>query len=118
MVKIAKYYNCSPGSIDGILKRNGIQKRSNKDNSRRFNVNHDYFEKIDSEEKAYWLGFIAADGYVNKANCVGVTLASKDHAHLLKLAKATESTYEIKQYNLYSSYSSGKCSRFLVKSEK
>ena len=24
-----------------------------------------HFEKIDSEEKAYWLGFLYADGYVN-----------------------------------------------------
>ena len=28
--------------------------------------NRDFFEKIDSEEKAYWAGFIAADGNVRK----------------------------------------------------
>ena len=29
-------------------------------------VNSKYFSKISSQSKAYWLGFIAADGYVNK----------------------------------------------------
>ena len=26
-----------------------------------------YFEKIDTKEKAYWLGFFSADGYVNQS---------------------------------------------------
>ena len=29
---------------------------------KRYEYNHDYFECIDSEDKAYWLGFIWADG--------------------------------------------------------
>lgn len=29
-----------------------------------FSYNEKYFEKIDSEHKAYWLGFLYADGYV------------------------------------------------------
>jgi hypothetical protein len=31
---------------------------------RKFTFQYDYFEKIDSEEKAYWLGFILADGCI------------------------------------------------------
>ena len=27
--------------------------------------NRHIFDKIDSQEKAYWLGFILADGYLN-----------------------------------------------------
>ena len=30
------------------------------------NLNKDYFKNIDNEEKAYWLGFIAADGCIYK----------------------------------------------------
>lgn len=45
----------------------------------------DYFEVIDSEDKAYWLGFIAADGYVNKTGYLRVELAEKDKTHLEKL---------------------------------
>ena len=29
-------------------------------------INDDYFNKIDSRDKAYWLGFIYADGYISK----------------------------------------------------
>ena len=40
--------------------------RSNKINSRKYNLNQNYFENIDSHEKAYWLGFIYVDGYIRK----------------------------------------------------
>ena len=30
-------------------------------------IKFDYFKSIDSIEKAYWLGFIFADGYINRA---------------------------------------------------
>lgn len=43
------------------------------------------FDSIDTEEKAYWLGFLYADGFVTaKDNIVGLTLAEKDLAHLKK----------------------------------
>jgi hypothetical protein len=53
--------------------------------------NKDFFNTIDTEEKAYWLGFIYADGYVlcNKINGqyrLGIELAKKDGNHLEKLA--------------------------------
>lgn len=40
----------------------------------------DYFSEIDSYQKAYWLGFIAADGYLvnNPSKVVGITLAEQD----------------------------------------
>lgn len=30
---------------------------------RKYNFNEHYFDNIDCQEKAYWLGFFAADGY-------------------------------------------------------
>lgn len=47
----------------------------------------DIFRKIDTEEKAYWLGFLSADGYVSKYNQVEVSLQLKDIHHLEKLKK-------------------------------
>ena len=57
----------------------------------RYKVDVNYFEKIDSDEKAYWLGFIAADGYVtNKKGrkILGIDLARKDEEHLKKIRMA------------------------------
>lgn len=46
------------------------------------------FDSIDTEEKAYWLGFLTADGYIcSRDNTVGITLASKDKSHVEKFAK-------------------------------
>lgn len=36
--------------------------------ARKYNYNDNYFENIDTEEKAYWLGFIAADGSIVNNN--------------------------------------------------
>lgn len=43
------------------------------------------FHIIDTEEKAYWLGFLYADGYVSKYNQIEVSLSLEDEEHLIKL---------------------------------
>ena len=43
------------------------------------------FEKIDTEEKAYWLGFLYADGSVgSKDDRIELGLAEKDFHHIEK----------------------------------
>lgn len=57
-VQIAKELNCSTSFIKKIWTENnlgGVLKTT-------YYYNENYFEKIDTNEKAYWLGFIAADG--------------------------------------------------------
>ena len=50
-----------------------------------YSINEKVFEKIDSEEKAYWLGFLYADGFVGaKNNQIGLGVALKDINHLEK----------------------------------
>ena len=63
------------------------------------------FDAIDSEEKAYWLGFIYADGWVsNTNNSFTLTLQQRDEDHLLKFNSFVKNTNPIchrsnKQYN-------------------
>ena len=46
------------------------------------------FETIDTEEKAYWLGFMYADGYIGASRySVGINLSLKDIDHLKKFCK-------------------------------
>lgn len=46
---------------------------------RKYNFNENYFDSIDCQEKAYWLGFFAADGYnhTNKG-CIEFRLHKQD----------------------------------------
>lgn len=48
--------------------------------------NQNYFDNIDSEEKAYWLGFFYADAYnCNTTNTFSLTLKQEDYSHIIKL---------------------------------
>jgi len=57
-------------------------------------VDHTFFDTIDTEAKAYWLGFLTADGHVNDRS-VRLQLANKDTAHIHLFAKALGSTHSI-----------------------
>ena len=49
------------------------------------NYNRHMFDVIDTEEKAYWLGFIVADGYLNDSkHMLRIKLGNIDKKHLEK----------------------------------
>ena len=91
---IAKDFNCSKSLIWGILTRNNIKKnRWNK-----YDCNHNFFEKIDTEEKAYILGFLTGDGnvgYKSKKNRITIGLQKEDIDILEKIKKALNSNHKI-----------------------
>ena len=63
----------------------------------RYLVNKDYFEKIDTEWKAYWLGFLYADGCNDVSNwCVRLKLQKGDLSHVELFKKSVQSTAPIK----------------------
>lgn len=66
--------DCSNSAIRGLLIRRGIEMRSR---GKQSNFNEEYFDTIDDEHKAYWLGFIYADGNLTK-NRLRVEVQSKD----------------------------------------
>jgi len=51
----------------------------------KYKINDSVFSVIDNNEKAYWIGFLAADGYVDyKTNRIGLKLKLGDIKHLEK----------------------------------
>ncbi len=73
---------------------------------RKNNFNDNYFDNIDTPDKAYWLGFLWGDGYITSSlKTVGVSLKESDKTHLEKLKTCVEYSGEIKTYNITSGYS-------------
>lgn len=61
--------------------------------------NKNYFDVIDTPTKAYWLGFLYADGYVTSKNRWGLELSYVDIEHMKNLIKCLEYSGEIKIRN-------------------
>lgn len=63
-----------------------------------YTVNQDFFSRIDTEEKAYILGFILADGNINTKNySIRISLQDSDYKLLEKIREAMKSTHPIKR---------------------
>lgn len=70
--------------------------------NRKHVLNDGYFDKIDSQEKAYWLGFIWADGSISKTskrssgpNRLRVTQKWQERSHLEAFRDILGSDYEL-----------------------
>lgn len=75
------------------MKESGIN--SNRKN--RYVLNEDYFEKIDSPNKAYILGFIYADGYVGDSKHNNLVISVKDFSILSFIKSELNYTGMIKE---------------------
>ena len=63
--KISELLNCNEKTIYRWLEKHGIDtSETGSQGARKHFYNEDYFKKIDTERKAYFLGFILADGCV------------------------------------------------------
>lgn len=90
--EIAKEFQISASTVGKILRNNNIRTNRSRLNESRLKFNINYFDTIDSEEKAYWLGFISADGCL-KSN--KVRLVSKDEEVIVKFKNSIESEHKI-----------------------
>lgn len=116
ITKIAELYSVSMKPIKRILKENNVT-ITGKDN-RKHTCTYDYFERIDNEHKAYWLGFIMADGNVrienNKKYVLEIGLKDDDNEHLNKFLKDINSTDTV-TYKMNGIY---KSCRVMIRSKK
>lgn len=87
-VHICKQFKIDQGNFSKYMKSKGFNMR------RKSLINDSIFEIIDTEEKAYWLGFLYADGNVyirheknRMVNRLELSLAEKDVEHLKKYIK-------------------------------
>ena len=91
--EIANYLHRSPDAVKIKAKQMGLKKYP-------YCCDYHYFDEINTEEKAYWLGFLSADGWISRkeGSKVGVTgceLQYKDIEHLKKMNKSISGNYRI-----------------------
>ena len=94
LTQIQKETGINRNSVAKVLKEHGIEV-INRQNQTKFNEH--VFDVIDTEEKAYWLGFIFADGNISSPNKKGkaiytfeISLQLSDTNHLYKFNKFME----------------------------
>lgn len=93
---------CRKRSVKPVLEKYNIP-IINHQNKPKFDVH--FFDNIDTEDKAYWLGFLYADGNVSSSdNTVSVGLQINDFSHLEKLKAAIQSNLQVKR-----DFSRGRC---------
>nr|DAH91095.1 MAG TPA: endonuclease [Caudoviricetes sp.]DAN05224.1 MAG TPA: endonuclease [Caudoviricetes sp.] len=86
-MEVAKNNKTSPVTVRRILKNNGIPIRKQEEWLRKYDLNQEYFDVIDTQNKAYFLGFLYADGNVSKSNnAIQIGLESRD-LHILESFK-------------------------------
>lgn len=86
--ELAKKYNVSTSKISQLWTQAGLRGKTN----RTYYLDENYFENIDTDDKAYWVGFIAADGCLyhpkdGRQDILSISLAIQDKEHLEKLQK-------------------------------
>jgi hypothetical protein len=83
-MKLAEEYNTNFSTILNTLRRDGVEIRTAKENTRKYALNETFFDSIDTQEKAYFLGFLFADGS-NSGKRISLNLSEKDLGMLQKL---------------------------------
>lgn len=83
-------YSIDKRRVQRWAKEGGFLRTRNE--SHRFTFfNENYFDEINTPDKAYWLGFFYADAYnCQSTNTISIALAAKDHGHVVKLASAVD----------------------------
>ena len=108
MLDISKRLNIPYKRVQELIRTNNVKRYS----ISKYSFNKNIFKFINTEEKAYWLGFLYADGYIAIDRGVELTLAAKDKKHLEKFKLFTESNKDIKFKEKTNAY------RFCIESQE
>jgi hypothetical protein len=101
--QVGKELGHKPQTIWLWLKERGVQTRTSKQaavfapkRSAVHDFNQNAFDEINTEETAYWLGFILADGCVrSRGNSFAVNLKQSDYQHLVKLKTFLDASHRV-----------------------
>lgn len=131
--EMAELLNCSVDSISRSFKRFNLEvlNEVRYGSMSRYSFKENFFEEINTERKAYWLGFILADGCITYTHSkakktynqkrydrLTITLSYKDKNHLEKFANDIEYNGVIETGESFTFGKNHKYSRLRITSEK
>lgn len=104
---IGNLFNSAQSTIKRILTEEGITLRSHRESKKKYDYDETYFSQINTPDKAYWLGFLYADGFICKTGngnpVLGITLAEPEPIEKIKIA--LKSNLPIRSYKKVNGYS-------------
>lgn len=84
---LGRKYNVDASEISFLFNKFGFKRRDNSHSKRKYTLNENYFDVIDTQNKAYFLGLLYADGR-NRTNVHKITISLKeDDKHILESFK-------------------------------
>lgn len=100
LATVGKEFGISGQAVNGLLTRRGIKKRTLSQAARSLKCNHHFFNQPMDEARAYWIGFILADGSVSKQSygrtkVLSIALKYSDNGHLEKFKSDLGSQHKI-----------------------
>ena len=100
ITQLAIEYNINRKILSNKMKEKGVVVRL----SGAKPLDENYFDKINTPEKAYWLGFLYADGYVGENNSIEFCLQITDSYAVNNFKKALKSGHKISNRNVFLVY--------------
>lgn len=98
---IGKQFGVDPTTVHWWLEKRNIKRRAWQPRTHSFNEK--FFDVVDTEAKAYWLGFLYADGYnYEKRGTVKISLQCRDESFLTRLKDQLGYKGEIKRHSTIS----------------
>lgn len=110
VLKLEKIFNHNRYIFYRLFNKYNLKTRNFREIKMQYSCDSKYFDAIDTEDKAYWLGFLYADGYIQKESIsgyskkVGISLSETDKEHLEKFKKCISSNVPIHTYKVNSGY--------------
>ena len=96
LTQIQKELGIDRKKLSILLKQDDIEIKLN---NSKYECDENFFDVIDTEEKAYWLGFLYADGSIENFGRfkIDLSLSEKDKNHIEKYKQSLKLTYPTKR---------------------
>lgn len=102
--KVSEIVGASDVTIGRVLRRNNIEIFPNSCPGEKYTLNENYFDAIDTHEKAYIFGLLSSDGFLSEESKhnIGISLQESDLHILEEINRALDSNRPIKFKNMKS----------------